>query len=349
MSLRPTPLSLAVIGAGLIGRAHIARIQASPSCRLAAIVDPTDAAKTQAAELGLPWFADIAAMLAAGRPDGAIIATPNQLHLPHGLACLEAGLPVLIEKPLAETVANAYRLAEVSEQMKVPLLVGHHRRHNPIVQAARRAVREGRLGRITAVQGSFLLLKPDDYFNIGWRKAPGGGPVLINLIHDIDLLRFICGEIIGVQAMASNARRDFPVEDTAAALLRFESGALGTLIASDTVPAPWSWELTAGENVFYPQQKDQNCYLITGTEGALALPSLKLWRYAGTHGWGEPLEREILPHESRDPLVEQLEHFCAVIRGTAEPVITGRDGARSLAVAMAVHEAAASQQAVIPV
>lgn len=342
-------LRIAVIGAGLIGRAHIARIQASPSCTLAAIVDPAEAAQAQAADLGVPWFAEITAMLETGKPDGAIIATPNQLHLPHGLACLQAGLPILVEKPLAETVANAYRLADMSEQRKVPLLVGHHRRHNPIAQAARRAVREGRLGRITAVQGSFLLLKPDDYFNVAWRREPGGGPVLINLIHDIDLLRFICGEITTVQAMASSARRDFAVEDTAAALLRFDNGALGTLIASDTVPAPWSWELTAGENPFYPQQEDQNCYLISGTEGALALPSLKFWRYAGPRGWGEALECEILPHAARDPLVAQLEHFCAVIRGKAAPVITGRDGARSLAVAMAVHEAAASQRTVSPV
>jgi predicted dehydrogenase len=345
-------LRIALIGAGLIGRAHAARILASPACQLAAIVDPQDSARALANDYGVAWFGDIASLLehsrGAAKPDGAIIATPNALHVSHGLACLQAGIPALVEKPLADTVEGAYRLAEASEQLGVPLLVGHHRRHNPIAQAARAAVRGGRLGRITAVQGSFLLLKPDDYFDVAWRREAGGGPVLINLIHDIDLLRFICGDIVAVQAMTSSVVRGFAVEDTAAALLRFDCGALGTLLASDTTPAPWSWELTAGENSFYPRQEGQNCYLVTGTEGALALPSLQYWRYAGARGWGEPLASETLAHNRLDPLVAQLDHFCQVIRGTAEPLITGRDGARSLAVATAVHAAALGGRQVVP-
>ncbi|MGT2439683.1 Gfo/Idh/MocA family protein [Bradyrhizobium betae] len=102
----------------------------------------------------------------------------------------------------------------------IPMLVGHHRRHNPIIKSARETVASGKLGQLTAVVGLWLLKKPDDYFEVAWRREQGGGPLLINLIHDIDNLRFICGEIVEVQALTSNKVRGFAVEDTAALLLR---------------------------------------------------------------------------------------------------------------------------------
>jgi predicted dehydrogenase len=339
------PLQIALIGAGLIGRAHLERLDASADADCCAVCDPTDAAKALAAERGLPWFPSPAEMLAAMRPDGAIIATPNALHVPNAIDCLEAGVPVLVEKPLAESVASAKRLVEAQARTNVPVLAGHHRRHNPIVKAARKLVQEGRLGRLVAVNSLFLIRKPDDYFDVAWRREAGGGPVLINLIHDIDNLRFICGEIESVQALTSNATRGFAVEDTAALIFRFANGALGTATVSDATPAPWSWELSSGENKAYPQ-RDGHCYLIAGSEGSLSLPKLDLWSYEGKPGWWEPLQRETLALEPVEPLAEQIRHFCAVIRGTEEPITSAADAARTLAVVEAVAQAARSGQPV---
>jgi predicted dehydrogenase len=336
-------LNIALIGAGLIGRAHLERLDASPDCACAAICDPTDAAKALATERGLPWFSSPGEMLAAVKPDGAIIATPNALHVPQAIECQEAGVPVLVEKPLAESVSSAQRLVEAQARTNVPVLAGHHRRHNPIVKAARRLVQEGRLGRIVAVNSLFLIRKPDDYFDVAWRREAGGGPVLINLIHDIDNLRFICGEIDSVQAMTSNATRGFAVEDTAGLIFRFASGALGTATVSDATPAPWSWELSSGENKAYPR-RNGHCYLIAGSEASLSLPGLDLWSYEGTPGWWEPLRQEALAVEPVEPLAEQIRHFCAVIRGTEEPITSAADAARTLAVVEAVAQAARSGQ-----
>ena len=94
----------------------------------------------------------------------------------------------------------------------VPVLVGHHRRHNPIIAKAREIVRSGRLGRLTSVTALWTLQKPDDYYDIEWRRKPGGGPVLTNLIHDIDTVRFICGEIESLQAVVSNAGAGIAVQ-----------------------------------------------------------------------------------------------------------------------------------------
>ncbi len=333
------PLAIALIGAGPIGRAHLERLDASTDCACCAICDPTEAAKALAAVRGLPWFPSPRAMLAAMAPDGAIVATPNALHVPNAIDCLEAGVPVLVEKPLAESVAAAQKLVEAQARTGVAVLAGHHRRHNPIVKAARKLVRDGRLGRIVAVNSLFLIRKPDDYFDVAWRRETGGGPVLINLIHDIDNLRFICGEIESVQAMTSNATRGLAVEDTAALIFRFANGALGTATVSDTTPSPWSWELSSGENKAYPQ-RDGHCYLIAGSEGSLALPKLDLWSYEGKPGWWEPLRQETLAVDPVEPLAEQIRHFCAVIRGTEQPITNAADAARTLAVVEAVAEAA---------
>lgn len=336
------PLKIALVGAGLIGRVHLERLDASPDCGCAAICDPTDSAKALAAGRGTPWFASITGMLAAMKPDGAIIATPNALHVPGAIECLEAGVPVLVEKPLAESVAAAQRLVAAQARTGIPVLAGHHRRHNPIVKAARKLVQEGGIGRLVAVNALFLIRKPDDYFDVAWRREAGGGPVLINLIHDIDNVRFICGEIDAVQAMTSSATRGFAVEDTAALIFRFANGALGTATVSDVTPTPWSWELSSGENKAYPQ-RDGLCYLIAGSEGSLSIPALERWHYQGRQGWWEPLLRESLAVAPVEPLAEQIRHFCAVIGGSAAPITTAADAARTLAVVEAVGEAARRQ------
>jgi predicted dehydrogenase len=345
------PVRLAVIGAGLIGRRHAELIRGEPEAELAAIVDPQPEAGALAAACGAPWFPDIGAMLAALRPggmiDGAIIATPNQLHVAHGLACVEAGLPMLVEKPIADDVAAATRLVEAAEGAGVPLLVGHHRRHNPLIAEAKRAVAAGRLGDLVSVQATCWFRKPDAYFTPAWRREKGAGPVFINLIHDVDLLRHLCGEIVSVQAIESGARRGFAVEDTAAILLRFASGALGTVNVSDIVVAPWSWEFTSGENPAYTHTAE-SCYLLGGTLGSLSIPYLDLWHQAGAPDWWQPLLRERLAVQHADPLVLQIRHFRAVIRGEAAPLVPGREGLATLRVIEAVKRAAASGQAVRP-
>ena len=334
-----TPLTIAVIGAGLIGRKHIDTMRREVPCRLVAIADPMPEAVAYAETQGVPCFKDYCAMLDRIRPDAAIIAAPNVLHAPAGIACAERGVHILVEKPIADTVDAATQLTEAAERAGVALLVGHHRRHNPIIEKAREIVQNGTLGRVTAISAQFMLSKADEYFAAVHRRSIGAGPILTNAVHDIDDLRFICGDIAAVQAITSNAVRQFPVEDTAAIILRFASGALGTLTVSDTAAAPWSWELTSGENSFYPRN-DENCYLISGTEGALSVPKLELWRYGEQKGWGYPLHCERLDVSVSDPLLRQIQHFCRVVRGEDEPRITGRDAIRTLLAVQSVFEAA---------
>ena len=334
-------LEIAVIGAGLFGRKHVETMQGFAGCRLRALADPADEAADYAARLGVAHFGDYRAMLDAVAPDAVIVATPNVLHVPAGLACIERGIPVLVEKPIADTVVAATELVAAAERAGVALLVGHHRRHNPVIEKAREIVESGALGALTAISAQWMLLKASAYFAAEHRRLPGAGPILTNAVHDIDDLRFICGEIASVQASTSNARRGFAVEDSAAIILRFASGALGTLTVSDTAVGPWSWELSSGENPFYPRN-DENCYLISGTEAALAVPRLELWHYGERKDWGAPLDRLRLEVAPADPLERQLRHFCDVVRGEAAPKVSGRDALRTLRAVQAILLAARS-------
>ncbi|MBW6506545.1 MAG: Gfo/Idh/MocA family oxidoreductase [Rhodobacteraceae bacterium] len=341
-----TPARIAVAGAGLIGKRHVQAMAQAAGARLAAIVDPMPAAAEYAAALGVPYFAGLDAMLSAGVAGGVILATPNQMHVEGGMACVRAGLPVLVEKPLATDVVEARRLVEAAEAAGVPLATGHHRRHNPLIAAAKAMIVAGDIGTPVSVHSMFWLMKPDDYFDVAWRREPGAGPVFLNLIHDIDLLRHLVGEITAVQAMQSNAVRGNAVEETCVITFAFAGGALGTANVSDTIPAPWSWELTTGENPAYPQTSEA-CYLIGGTHGALELPAGKLWHNAGERSWWEPLNARISSRPSGDPLVLQIEQFARVISMGEAPLVSGREGLKTLMVIEAVKTAAREGRRVV--
>lgn len=334
-------LRIAVAGAGLIGRRHIDVVNNSAEAVLCAVVDPAPAAAELAGAAQVRWHFSIRDMLDAGPPDAVILATPNHLHVSDGLACIEAGVPVLVEKPIAGSVEDAVRLVEAAERAGVPLMVGHHRRHSPLLAAARRLIAEGALGQLVAVQGSALFYKPDDYFDAApWRREHGGGPILINMIHEVDNLRALCGEIESVQALASNSTRGFPVEDTVAITLRFATGVLGSFLLSDTAASARSWEHTSRENGSYPTYPEEDAYIIAGTKGSLSVPTMRLKTYPGPASWWEPFETSTADVVRTDPLVNQLTNLLAVVRGGAEPLVSGRDGLQSLRVTDAITAAA---------
>ena len=333
---------LAVIGAGLIGAKHAELIRANPSCCLAGICDLAPARQATADKLGVPFYQRIEDILDRERPAGAIIATPNAAHSAAAELCARHSVHMLVEKPIAETLEEAHRIVKAAETHGVRVLVGHHRRHSPLTREARELVRGGTLGRLVGVSALWALLKPDDYFQVGWRRVrPGGGPALINLIHDLDSLRFICGEIREVYARTSSAVRGFEVEDSVSVTLSFENGPLGTILASDATAAPWSYEATARENPMY-FSTDESCYRFLGTQASLAFPTMDLWRYADPlrRGWQHPMEHARRKVIAADPLALQLEHFCRVVRGEEPPIVDGLDGTRSLAAVLAVLESA---------
>ena len=344
-----TKTRIAIAGAGVIGQAHVAVALRSPTCELSAIVDPSPGAVAVAQAAGVPLYTSLEAMLAANRPDGVLLATPNHLHVPQALQCIDAGLPILLEKPIATTVAQGEQLLKAVNATGVKVLIGHHRAHSPIMARAKEVVDSGKLGQLVAIMGSATFLKPDHYFNdTPWRRELGAGPILLNMIHEVHSLRMLCGDIVAVQAFASHATRGFVVEDTVAINLRFASGVLGTFMLSDTAACPRSWEQTSQENKAYASYDDEDCYVITGTNGSLSVPTMRLKTYprAQDRSWWKEFEVGVVGMVRDDPLKHQLAHFCAVIRGEAEPLVTAHDGLQNLRLTEAIADAAKSGQTI---
>ena len=342
-------LRIAVVGAGVIGRAHIAVLAQNPSAQLCGIADPTDAARQLAREQGVAWFETLDELLATLRLDGVVLATPNALHVPQALQCIEAGVPVLVEKPIAHTVADAQRLVDATQAHQAKVLIGHHRAHSPIMREAKAVIDAGSLGQLVSVMGSAMFYKPDSYFSEApWRSKVGGGPVLINLIHEIHSLRMLCGEIVQVQAMTSNAVRGFEVEDTASISFRFASGVLASFVVSDTSASARSWEQTSQENKAYTSYDDEDCYVIAGTMGSLAVPTMRMKTYvkSADRSWFKPYQVSRVVLEREDPLHLQMDHFIRVIQGVDEPLVSAHDGMQNLLVIEAIALAAATQQTV---
>lgn len=328
------PLPLCVVGAGAIGLRHVEVAEKSERVRLTAVVEAQATRRAELAAMGLPAVATIAEVPAETR--AAVIATPTQDHAASALEACARGWAVLLEKPVAATLDEARAVISAAAQGGVPLFTGHHRRCHPFAIAARTEIT--RIGELVGVQGLWSLRKHDSYYDAGWRRQPGAGPLMTNLSHEIDLLRFIVGEITEVAALCSSARRGFVIEDTAALGFRLASGALGSFLISDAGASPWSFEAASSENPAIAGS-GQDYLRFVGTEGALEFPSLAFWGRSspGEIEWSKPLARREGRRFGRvDPVLEQMDRFAAVVAGGSDAVLcTGADGAAALALTLA--------------
>ena len=319
---------LLVVGGGLIGSRHVATVQAHPDCELAGLVDPDPSIP---ADPDVPRFYRIQDV--TGPIDGAIIATPTHLHAEHGMYAARQGWPVLIEKPVAGDLEGALALQEALRTAGVASLVGHHRRYHAAVQQLKEVITQGKIGRIVAANLIWAMRKPNNYFEGNWRAA-GGSPVLINLVHDIDLLRFVIGEINCTTALPASGLRGADRIESGAVALAFSNGAVGTICFSDTSPSPWGFEAGTGENPNIGET-GQDMMWIMGTKGAVSFPSLTLW--VG-QDWAIAAKKQPMPvaQNARTPLQAQLDHFLGVIDG-ALPLVDVADATQTVRIALEIE------------
>jgi predicted dehydrogenase len=333
-------------GPGLIGKQHAQLILRHPNAVLSAVVAPnTPDNRSFASQVEANRYSNIESALEHEYIDAAIVSSPNSFHFEQAITCIKNNIPVLVEKPLTSDLDTAKALMEKSEALAVPVLVGHHRTYSPLLSEARTFLQSKDFGRLVTVHGSALFFKPTRYFEDGpWRRQPGGGPILINLIHEIGILRFLCGEIKAVSAISSNGIRDFEVEDTAAIIFGFENGAIGTFILSDAAASNKSWEMTSGENTAYPWFPKDNCYHFAGTNGSLDFPSMASRTYpsAQVPSWWSSFAQAEISVPRRNPLELQFEHFINVLRGRERPRVPARDGYQNMAVIEAIQASIAS-------
>ncbi len=329
-------IKIAVVGTGLMGLQHIKAIKKSNKTDIHSIVEINYSAKNLSKKFKVPLYKNTNELLLKEKPDAVIIATPNQLHERHTIDFLKSKIPVLLEKPISDNIKSAQRIVNSSKRHKTPLLIGYHRRHNSIVSKVKKIINSGKIGKIVSANVLCWLYKHKDYYKEKWRIKKGGGPLGINLVHDIDMICYLLGDIKYVQAFTSNKTRKFNVEDTATVSIVFKSGALCTLNISDTIVAPWSYELTAGENPVYPVT-NQSAYFIGGTKGSIQFPNLRNWYYKKERSWWKKIFiNQDKMKKDNDTLVNQINHFSDVVRKKIKSKVNGNDGLVSLKIFSAI-------------
>ena len=329
-----------------MGIQHIEAIKKSKKATLHSIVDINSNVEIVSKKYKSKLFRRIEDLLKSNKPDGVIVATPNQLHEKHSNFFLKNKIPVLLEKPISHEISSAKKIVNFSKKYKTPLLIGFHRRHNQIISKVKNILSSKKLGKVVSANVLCWFYKHKEYYKTKWRTKKGGGPLNINLVHDLDIVCYLLGKVKYVQAFKSNKIRKFNIEDTASINLIFNSGALCTLNVSDTIVSPWSYELTAGENPVYPIT-NQSAYYIGGTEGSIQFPNLKLWTYKKERSWWN----KILVKNNRDKkdsktLVNQIDHFADVIHKIAKPKVSGEDGLNLLKIFKAIEKSSKTGQKV---
>ena len=336
-----------LIGAGFVGTRHIKAMEAVAEITLAAIADPSPEANKIGIAKGVPVYSDAGAMLADSGIESVIIATPTEQHYEDMMMALEAKQTVLVEKPITATLAEADEVNRFAEKQGCHVLVGHQRRYYPCAAEARDIIARGRIGKLMGVTGQWTARKDEDYYSAAWRRDVKAGPILTNLIHEIDLMRFICGDIASVSADVTHHDQEFDKEDAVAISMKFVNSAVGTFLLSDRTPTPWTWEMALGESVRFPKT-GQNAIRFLGTEGALDFPNLTLWSHADSDGdWHDEITAKQIKTPFVDAYIAQCRHLCAIVRGTETPIIDARNGSKSLAATLAVASSAASGRRVI--
>lgn len=339
-----------IVGCGVIARTHALALAGLPGARLIAVTD-VDApkAKAFAAEHGAAWEPDLDAL--AARPDVAVICVcvPSGLHAEIGSRAAQAGKHLVVEKPVDVTVRAADRLLSAVESAGVGLTVISQHRFDPGVQKLRELAGSGRLGRLVLGDAVIKWYRSQGYYDSGdWRgtwKLDGGGALMNQGVHYLDLLCWIMGPVAEVTALSATQAHQIEVEDVALAILRFRSGAVGLVQASTAV---------------YPGLPER--LEISGTAGtaiveAGQLTLAELADAPAAHGHAAPAAQghaaptaptgPAAPAAAANPAAldvgahqAQLADFLAALDTGRQPLVTGRQARDDVAVIRAIYESA---------
>ena len=326
------PVRCAVVGVGMMGSVHVQALNALPEADLAACCD-LDPRVADRLPSGVDFFDDLYLMLESRKLEAVFVCTPQEQHLPVVAPCLEAGIPIFCEKPIAHNLADADAIIGMTRQGKGRLAIGHTMRFEPDYVALARSVQEGDIGdpvsvsarrNVPAFEGQLLAHRTTLPVEVG--------------VHDIDLLRWLVGDIARVQAMpASTSSLGEGAVDAVVATLRFTGGAVGLV--------EFNWVMNRRSGLAGDYR-----LAIFGTEGAgyvemrdpvTRIYSLRENRRLGTHGLFD-----VGGTMSGSVSIEDR-HFLGWVRGIHDWPVSLEDARAALEVALALDESARSGKPVI--
>jgi len=326
---------IALLGCGRISKNHFEAIAKIDGLELVAVCD-SDAKR--ASEAGAHWqvphFTSYEKMLKDSGADVVTIATPSGLHADQGVAAANAGKHVVMEKPMAISLTGADALVHACDKAGVQLFVVKQNRLNPPIQLLKRAIDRERFGRIYMANCIVHWARPQDYYDqASWRGTWefDGGAFMNQASHYVDLIQWLMGPVESVMAKTATLARRIETEDSGVAILKFRSGALGSI------------EVTM---LAYPRNLEGSITIL-GEKGSVkiggtAVNKVEYWQFAEY----DDDDKLIAGADTNPPNVYGLGHegyyrnVLAVLRGEAKPDTDGRAGRKSLELILGIYESA---------
>jgi UDP-N-acetyl-2-amino-2-deoxyglucuronate dehydrogenase len=335
MTLGVNNMKFALLGCGRISYKHIeALINNREEAELVAVCDIVEAKALERKgqyEDAIPnanvkVYTDYKEMLANEDIDVVAITTESGYHAKHAIDSLNAGAHVLIEKPMALSTKDCDAIIATAKEKNLKVCVSHQNRFNPPIQKLRRAIEEGRFGRIMNGTARILWTRDDNYYKQApWRGTAefDGGTLMNQCIHNIDLLQWMMGsEVERVHSERETFLRDIEMEDFGAILIRFKNGAIGII---------------EGSAVVYPKNLEETLSIFgeTGTVviGGLAVNEIKTWQFADERDYDNAdtgsTEIDNVYGKGHTPLYKD---FMDAIRENREPLINGEEGKKAVGI-----------------
>jgi len=327
-------INIAIIGCGRISKNHIdALLNNLENCNLIAVcdivIDKAIERKQQyekkVVNANIKVYTDYIQMLKNEKIDAISICTESGYHAKHAIDCLNYGKHVLIEKPMALSLEDADRIITLAKEKNLHVGVCHQNRFNPPIQKLRKAIEEGRFGKIINGTARILWNRDQNYYDQApWRgtKSLDGGTLMNQCIHNIDLLQWMMGgEVERVHCEKGTFLRNIEMEDFGAILIRFKNGAVG---------------IVEGSACVYPKNLEETLSIFgekgTVVIGGLAVNKIQTWKFADEKDYDnevENLEIENVYGSGHTPLYKD---FINAVHNNTEPYINGEEGKKALSI-----------------
>lgn len=325
-------LNFGIIGCGRIAYKHAEAIKKNEKANLLSVCDVieervADYKDKYGAQKG---YIDYHELLENPDLDVVSICTPSGIHAEMGIAAAKAGKHVVVEKPMSMSLQDADALINACDENGVKLAVCFQNRFNPPVQKLRRALEEGRFGKLTHGSAVVRWFRPQDYYDQApWRgtRANDGGCLMNQSIHNIDLLQWMMGPVESVFGYTANNLREIECEDVGVAVLKFKSGALGVIEASTTV---------------YPENLEEtlNIFGEKGTVvlGGIAVNKIETWKFADCQGEELEQEQQDVPNVYGFGHEALIEDVIQAVYDDRQPYIDGREGRCALGIVLSIYQ-----------
>jgi UDP-N-acetyl-2-amino-2-deoxyglucuronate dehydrogenase len=326
---------VALVGCGRISKNHLEAIDQIDGLELVAVCDTDpERAERVGAEWKVKHFTSYEKMLKDTKADVVTIATPSGLHADQGVAAAQAGKHVVMEKPMAISLTGADALVHACDKAEVQLFVVKQNRLNPPVQLLKRAVDRNRFGRIYMASCTVHWARPQEYYDQApWRGTWefDGGAFMNQASHYVDLIQWVMGPVESVMAKTATLARRIETEDSGIAILKFRSGALGSI------------QVTM---LAYPRNLEGSLTILgekgSAKIGGTAVNKIEHWEFAEY----DEDDKLVEAANTNPPYVYGLGHqgyyrnVLSVLRGEAKPDTDGRAGRKSLELILGIYESA---------